>query len=278
MPYVDLHVHSNASDGTFTPAQVVEAALAAGLSAMALTDHDTVAGVPEAIEASRGTSLELIPGTELSCVYQGTEIHILGLYINWQDPLLCESLEQVQQIREKRNTEMLRRFQEAGFPITTEELNAGNPDTVITRAHFAKVLTQKGYARDMTTAFRKYLQYGGPYCIRKEEMTPERAMELLTHAGAVPVLAHPMQYKFGYQQVEDLLTYLMGMGLQGVEVYHPSSNQCQSGKLLNLANRLQLFPTGGSDFHGLNKPDIHIGTGRGNLRVPEELLNRLKQR
>lgn len=277
MPYVDLHVHSNASDGTFTPTQVVEAALTAGLSAMALTDHDTVAGVSEAIEASRGTSLELIPGTELSCVYQGTEIHILGLYINWQDPLLCESLEQVRLVREKRNMEMLKRFQEAGFPITIEELNGGNPDTVITRAHFAKVLTQKGYAKDMSAAFKKYLQYGGPYCIKKEEMTPERAMELLTHADAIPVLAHPMQYHFGYQQVEDLLNYLKAMGLKGVEVYHPSSNQCQSGKLLNLANRLQLCPTGGSDFHGLNKPDIQIGTGRGNLRVPQALLDNLKK-
>lgn len=278
MPYIDLHVHSNASDGTFTPTQVVKAAIAAGLSAMALTDHDTVAGVSEAINASSGTSLELIPGTELSCVYQGTEIHILGLYINWQDPILCEALEQVQHVREKRNTEMLKRFQEAGFSITMEELCGGNPDTVITRAHFAKVLTQKGYAKDMSTAFKKYLQYGGPYCIRKEEMTPKRAMELLTHADAIPVLAHPMQYHLGYQQVAELLSYLKTMGLQGVEVYHPSSNQCQSDKLLNLANRLNLLPTGGSDFHGLNKPDIHIGTGRGNLRVSETLLRSLKKR
>lgn len=278
MYYVDLHVHSNASDGTFSPKQVVKAANQAGLTAIALTDHDTTDGVAEAVLAAENTPLELIPGTELSCVYRGTEIHILGLFIDWTDPVLTASLHELRATRGRRNDIMLERLQEAGFDITLEDLKGGSPDTVITRAHFARVLTEKGYTKDRSTAFRKYLSEGCPFYVPKEELSPERAMELLCHAGAFPVLAHPMQYHLCYDQVEELLLLLSSLGLKGLEVYHPSSNQYQSGKLLSMARRLGLSPTGGSDFHGSNKPDIKLGVGRGSLRVPLALLEELKAR
>lgn len=277
MSYIDLHVHSNASDGTLSPAQVVDLAAAAGLSAMALTDHDTVAGVDEALEEAKKAGIEVIPGVELSCVYKEKEIHILGLFVRHQDPSLSGELKRLLSVRAWRNEEMLRRFQADGFSFTMEELTAGNPNTVITRAHFARVLVEKGYVSTMPQAFQKYLQYGGRYCLRKELITPEQAMGVLTANHAFPALAHPCQYKLGWSETEELISYLMGLGMRGLEVYHSSHNPEQSRKLKVLAQKYGLLPTGGSDFHGANKPDISIGTGRGGLRISSALLEDVRR-
>ena len=172
---------------------------------------------------------------------------------------------------------MLQRFQEDGFQFTMEDLTGGNPDTVITRAHFARVLVDKGYAPNMGKAFDKYLQYGGKYCMRKEVVTPEQAMKLLTSSGAWPCLAHPMQYHLGYDQIRVLVGSLKEQGLRGLEVYHSSQNPYQSSKLREIAREFDLLPSGGSDFHGKNKPDIDIGVGRGGLRISYALLKDIKE-
>lgn len=280
MNYVDLHVHSTASDGTLSPAEVVSYAASKSLAAIALTDHDTVDGIPSARQAAASYPLEFIPGIELSCFYSAshsdTEIHILGLYIDDAAPALKEGLSRLVRIRERRNEAMLARFREDGFDISMEDLQHGNPDTVITRAHFARVLTEKGYVQSMDKAFSKYLQYGGRYCNRKEVVTPEESMELLRLAGAWPCLAHPMQYHMGYEQIKTLVLELKAMGLKGLEVYHSSQNPLQSSKLNEMAKQLGLLPSGGSDFHGRNKPDIEIGRGRGGLRVSYALLKDIK--
>lgn len=277
MNYVDLHVHSNASDGTMSPEEVVAYAASKQLKAIALTDHDTVAGLPRAKRAAAGFPLELIPGIECSCFYEGTEIHILGLYIDDTAPSLVNGLKHFVRIRESRNENMLKRFQEDGFAITMEDLTCGNPDTVITRAHFARVLTEKGYVSSMDKAFDKYLQYGGRYCTRKEMVTPDQVMELLRQSGAWISLAHPMQYHMGYGQIEALVSQLTELGLNGLEVYHSSQNPYQSSKLKEIAKKYGLLPSGGSDFHGSNKPDIDIGTGRGGLRISYSLLKDIKE-
>ncbi len=277
MNFVDLHVHSNASDGTFTPARVVELAAQKGLSAIALTDHDTIEGIPEAQKAAENLPLEVIPGIELSCVYLDEEIHILGLYVDLSDKKFLAETDNLKEIRIKRNLEMINRFQNAGIDITLQEVQAGNPDTVITRAHFARILLEKGYVTSMEQAFKKYLSYNGPYCPRKEKITPEHAMKLLGDCNASPVLAHPYQYHLGDKKTEELISFLKQLGLHGLEVYHSSNNQYESGKLKKLAKKYQLFPTGGSDFHGTNKPDIDLGTGRGGLRVSALLLDDIKR-
>ncbi len=277
MNFIDLHVHSNASDGTFSPASVVELAAQKGLSAIALTDHDTIEGIPEALEAAKNLPLEVIPGIELSCVYLGEEIHILGLYVDPADKNFITETDMLKDIRMTRNTEMIHRFQNAGIDITLSEVQAGNPDTVITRAHFARVLLEKGYVKNMDQAFKKYLSYSGPYCPRKEKITPEHAMKILCDCKASPVLAHPYQYHLGDKKTEELVSYLKEIGLHGLEVYHSSNNQYDSGKLKKLAKKYQLFPTGGSDFHGTNKPDIDLGTGRGGLRISALLLDDIKR-
>lgn len=277
MNYVDLHVHSNASDGTLSPEEVVARAVEKQLKAIALTDHDTIDGLSRARKAAAEHNLELIPGIELSCFYGDTEIHILGFFVDETSPELTDGLKHLVHIRDQRNETMLKRFQEDGFEITMEDLQHGNPDTVVTRAHFARVLTEKGYASSMSKAFDKYLQYGGRYCMRKEVVTPAQAMELLTRSGAWPCLAHPMQYHLGYRQIEDLVRQLKEMGLKGLEVYHSSQNPCQSSKLRKIARTYGLLPSGGSDFHGSNKPDIELGTGRGGLRISYSLLKDIKE-
>ena len=269
MGFVDLHVHSNASDGTFSPSQVVELAKNAGLDAFALTDHDTTAGVPEALEKGRDLNIEVIPGIEVSSSFDGTEIHILGLFVNSDDPVLAAMLEKMRISRDRRNEKMLENLAADGISFTKEEICGDNPDTIITRAHIAHALVAKGICSGMDQAFKKYLQYGGRYCPQKEHLSPEEVVKTLISNGAFVALAHPFQYKFGDKKTEELIAHM--------EVYHSSNNKLESMKLQEMAVRHHLLPTGGSDFHGGNKPDISIGTGRGGLRVSSLLLEDIKR-
>lgn len=277
MRYVDLHVHSNTSDGTLTPSEVVHLALQKNLAAIALSDHDTVKGVPEAISAAEGTTLEVVPATELSCYYRNVEIHVLGLFVDYKDADFQSKLEELEQERMQRNLDMIALFQRDNISITLEELQAGNPKSVITRAHFARVLVEKGYCKDKNAAFDRYVGVGCPYYLPKPQITPELSLPLITKAGGIPILAHPMLYKLGYRQVEELIQYLIPLGLKGIEAYHSSNNISQSDKLRSLALKYHLVVSGGSDFHGANKPDIELGTGRGGLRITESILDAIKQ-
>lgn len=277
MRYIDLHVHSNASDGTLTPTEVVKLAVQKNLAAIALSDHDTVKGVEEAIQAAKGTDLEVIPSTELSCYYQGIEIHILGLYVNHKDHTFLAELKQLEQARFQRNLDMIELFRKDGIDISLEDLQAGNPHSIITRAHFARVLMQKGICKDKNTAFEHYLGTGCPYYLPKPQVTPEHSLPLIIHAGGIPILAHPMLYHMGWEQVESLIQYLIPLGLKGIEAYHSSSYIQQSDRLRALAQKYNLLVSGGSDFHGANKPDIDLGTGRGGLRVTEHILEEIKK-
>ena len=277
MGFFDLHVNSNASDSTFSPSQVVELAKNAGLDAFALTDHDTTAGVPEALEKGRDLNIEVIPGIEVSSSFDGTEIHILGLFVNSDDPVLAAMLEKMRISRDRRNEKMLENLAADGISFTKEELCGDNPDTIITRAHIAHALVAKGICSGMDQAFKKYLQYGGRYCPQKEHLSPEEVVKTLISNGAFVALAHPFQYKFGDKKTEELIAHMADLGMKGLEVYHSSNNKLESMKLQEMAVRHHLLPTGGSDFHGGNKPDISIGTGRGGLRVSSLLLEDIKR-
>lgn len=286
MKLIDLHTHSCASDGTLTPTEVVQRAIEKDLAAIALTDHDTIDGVEEAMNAATGTSLELIPGIELSCYYKlpeedtsgikEVEIHVLGLFVDYKNPDFTGALDALKEARENRNLKMVQLFQNAGIPMTMEKLQQGNPNSVITRAHFARVLIEEGIVKNKDQAFKKYLGIGCPYYLPKPTVTPEYIIPLIKQAGGIPILAHPLLYKLGYRQVETLLDYLTGLGLQGLEAYHSSNNHYESDRLRSMANAKGLVVSGGSDFHGSNKPDIDLGTGRGNLRITEHILNQIK--
>lgn len=276
MKLIDLHVHSTASDGSLTPTEVVNRAAGLGLTAMALTDHDTVSGIDEALKAAKDLDMEVIPGIEVSCIYKEKEIHILGLYIDHKKPELLSFLKEAYQKRYDRNMEMLAAFNKDGFEITVEDLHCGNPKTVITRAHFARALLKRGYVSSVDQAFRKYLNPDRPYYRSRELISPEEVLNALQTAGGFPVLAHPLQYKLGWAGTEELVSMLKEHGLCGLECFHSSNNQDESGKLRKLAKKYALAPTGGSDFHGAAKPDIEIGSGRGGLRVSALYLDDIK--
>lgn len=277
MSFIDLHVHSTASDGTLTPSEVIKEAAQIDLSAIALTDHDTVDGIEEALHAAKHYNLKLIPGIELTCHAMGKEIHMLGFFLNHKDPQLLEQLELLRINRSNRNERMLAAFQKDGFPITMEKLQHGNPDTVITRAHFARVLVEEGIVSSKDAAFQKYLGDGKKYYIPRSEIKPADAIRYIIEAGGVPVLAHPYEYHLANSQLFTLIKELTEIGLKGIEVYHSNNYQQQSSYLRNLTHEFGLAATGGSDFHGLNKPDIKLGTGRGGLKVHESLLEELEK-
>lgn len=273
MSLIDLHVHSNASDGSLSPSEVVSLAAEAGLSAIAITDHDTVSGVQEALDAAADQNITVVPGVELSCLYHDREIHLLGLFINHQDPDFLKFLKDAEEKRITRNIEMLNAFQKDGFQITEEDLTCGNPKTIITRAHFARALVKRGYASSVDQAFKKYLNPDRPYYRKRRIITPMEALQAVIAADGFPVLAHPCLYKLGWAQIEELIVSLTDAGMKGLECFHSSNTQNESSKLRSLALKYHLFPTGGSDFHGAAKPDIKIGCGRGKLRVPAQYLD-----
>ncbi|MCQ2492293.1 MAG: PHP domain-containing protein [Lachnospiraceae bacterium] len=284
MAYIDLHTHSTASDGTLTPSEVVKTAADAGLSVIALTDHDTVAGVVEAIEAAKAisadgqTAIRVIPGIELSCHSSGKEVHMLGFFLDYKDEEFLKTLEDLRDNRGNRNQKMLDAFVRDGFPITWEKLKHGNPDTVITRAHFARVLVEEGICKTKNEAFDKYLGDGKKYYIPRSKIRPVDAIEYIHKAGGVAVLAHPYEYKLSKLQLITMIEELKDAGLDGIECFHSNNYVGQSLQLKEYAHKYDLSITGGSDFHGENKPDISLGTGRGGLKVHESLVEALEAR
>lgn len=282
MNYIDLHVHSNASDGTLTPTEVVSRAIQNGLSAIALTDHDTIDGVKEALDTANkakeaGQSIEIIAGTELSVAYKGRDIHILGLFIDIQNRDFQNFLNHAKEERITRNLKMIENLQNVGIAITIEDLKRENEDTVITRAHFAKHLLETGVVKTKEEAFRKYLDSSTPYFVPREYFTPEEAIKQIHSAGGIASLAHPLLYKYSRSEVEKLVVYLKSLGLDALETYYTTHTDADEYFVRNLARRQGLMMTGGSDFHGTNKPDIELGIGRGKLKVPASLLDNLSK-
>ena len=280
MNYIDLHVHSSISDGTLTPTEVVQLAMQKGLQAIALTDHDTVDGVKEAMDAANRLAttdykLQVIPGTELSASYKGEDIHILGLFLDYENKELLSTLTNVAKEREQRNEKMCSNLQKAGIDISVEKLRGGNTDVILTRAHFAKYMLEHGYVSSMKQAFEKYLDSKGPYYVSREYLSPKQAIDLILSAGGVPVLAHPLLYKFSPNELEKLLRELVSYGLQGIEAIYSCNVSNDESYVKGLARKYGLKISGGSDFHGSVKKDIELGTGRGNLKVPASLLDSL---
>ena len=283
MRYIDLHVHSNCSDGTLTPEELVLRGIKKDLVAFALTDHDTVDGVGRAIQKASELEnhIQVIPGVELSCQYEvssgrNVEIHILGYQLDYHNETLVSTLRSVAEERDNRNRKMCENLHNAGYPIAYEELTDTFGDMIITRAHFAKLLLKNGGVPSMDAAFRTCLSVDSPYFVNREYLTPESAIKLIKNAGGIPVLAHPLLYKLSVSEIRNMLETLKSYGICGIEALYSRNHGTDEAFVRKLANEYQLFITGGSDFHGDNKPDIEMGTGTGNLRVPVMLLENLK--
>lgn len=277
MKSVDLHVHSTYSDGTLTPAELVTHAKQMGLSAMALTDHDTIAGVEEAVAAGKSQDIEIIPGVELSTFFDEKEIHIVGLYIDYMDTVFKKELENLRMVREKRNVVMCERFQAQGISISYGELRQSYKDAVITRAHFADFLLKKGMIKSRNEAFERYIGTNGPCYVPREKMLPARAIELIRAAKGVPILAHPVLYHLGTESMNKLMKYLCRSGIAGLEAIYSTYSTGEEIQMRKLARENHLVISGGSDYHGTNKPHIELGTGRGRLFVPYDVLEGIKK-
>ncbi len=310
---IDLHVHSNRSDGTYTPTQLVDYAMEKGLAAFALTDHDTVDGLDEAISYAEKLHSELfreqkgnlnpkpsapgqdstlsaikhgpafplvpevIPGIEFSTEYQGQDVHVVGLYIDHHNPSFRKQLQEFVDSRTARNRKMCRLLRDAGVDITYEALLEEFPDSVITRAHYAKYLLNHGYIQSMKEAFDRYVGDHCPCFVPREKVTPVQAVKLILEAEGIPILAHPILYHMSDERLDTLTAELKEAGLIGIEAIYSSYKPHEERQIRALAQKYDLLLGGGSDFHGSNKPGLDLGTGYGNLFVPYEILEKLKQ-
>lgn len=275
MNNIDLHVHTTVSDGTFTPAQVVQLAKDTGLSAIAITDHDIIAGYPEAAEAGKALGVEVIPGIEISTKYGGA-VHILGYYVNLEAESLNTVLNWILTDRDQRNRKMVELMQADGLPITYEAMQARFGE-VIGRPHFARLLVEWGLASNMRDAFDRYVEKGQKYYLPRQFMSIEQSIDTILKADGIPVLAHPFQYKRDDAGLRELIEHCMASGLMGMECRYSGYTAQQQAYLEALADEYGLIKTGGSDFHGSHKHLIRLGVGTGELSVPYDFLDGLKR-
>jgi predicted metal-dependent phosphoesterase TrpH len=275
---IDLHVHSTCSDGSETPEKVVELAASAGCSAVALTDHDGLAGVDRARTRAESLGLVFAPGCEVSCAFSPGAMHILSYFVEPGDGPLQTELEQLRQDRAKRNERLVQRLCELGLPIALEQVQAVAGSSVIGRPHFAAVLVANGAATSIQDAFERLIGKGAPGYVPKARLDPASLIGAARGSGAVTVLAHPFSLGIERSELDEVLAELAVAGLSGMECFYARYSIEERAELVAMARRHDLVATGGSDFHGSFKPDLFIGTGTGDLDVPDTALSKLMAR
>lgn len=273
---IDLHTHSTSSDGSMTPAELVKHAAQNGLAAIALTDHDTVSGVEEAVRAGERYGVEVVPAIEFS-VKSETETHILGFFIDIHNPVLQGILSEIIEKRIERNVMTARLLQNLGFDVTLEEAKSLAPGGIVGRAHFARVMLNKGYVSSVKEAFEKYLSSGKPAYFGNQKLEAKTAIEAIHSAGGVAFLAHPHLIKISDERLENFLDELYSYGLDGLEGYYTDYDGEMQAKFQAMAKRHGLKISGGTDFHAAMKPHIAIGRGLGNMAIPYSVLEEIKQ-
>ncbi len=266
--YIDLHIHTHFSDGSFSPQEVVEGAIKNSLLAISITDHDSLEGIAPALIASRKYQLEIVPGVELTAEVDNKEVHILGYYIDQDDKGLQDKLKMLRRVRAERAEKMIEKLQELGVGISFSKVEEMAKGGAMGRLHLARVILQAGYVNSLEEVFKKYIGEGGPAYIKKYRFTPEEAMRLIVAGGGIPVLAHPVLLRD-----DGLIPRLVEEGLRGIEVYCTNHNSESSLRYEELACRYDLIPTGGSDCHGLAKSEALMGK----VKVPYSCLERLKR-
>ena len=275
MREIDLHTHSTASDGTLSPRQIVELAKETGLKAISITDHDTVSAFEEAFAAGKELGVEVISGIEISTKYLGP-VHILGYCFDPASPELKPVLDWVLEDRDRRNEKMAQLMAADGLPVSYEDMKK-RFGSVIGRPHFGQLLVEFGLAESVSDAFDRYIEKGKKYYMPRSFLSIESSIELICHAGGIAVLAHPFQYKKDDEGLRDLIEYCKECGLRGMECRYSGYSEEQMAYLEALADEYGLLKTGGSDFHGNNKPHIELGKGiNDELNVPYSFLEMLK--
>ncbi|MCF7839001.1 MAG: PHP domain-containing protein [Candidatus Marinimicrobia bacterium] len=275
---IDLHTHSTFSDGTLTPEELVATAQAAGVTALALTDHDTTAGVPRFLAAAATANLRAWSGVEISADFPVGTMHILGYGFDSDDARLEQQLAWLRGGREARNREILEKLRRLGLTLTWEEVRAHAGEDVVGRPHFAQALIDRGYVRGKEEAFDLYLARGKPAYADRRRLSPEDSLALIRDAGGVPVLAHPATLELNAVDLRDLVARLTVMGLEGLEVHYAEHSPNQVRQYRRLTRDFQLLATGGTDYHGSLTPQIKPGRGFGKLVVPETTVDELNAR
>lgn len=268
MKYADLHVHSLHSDGTYTPAQLVKQSIACGLSAIAITDHDTTASIPEAQAEAKGSDLEIIAGIELTAQYENREIHLLGYFIDYDNKILLEKLKLVQQNRIERVHKIIENLETLGVALKARTVFDISGKSTVGRMHIARALVEEKRVNSIPEAFRKYIGDNSPAYVLGFRLSVQEAIKIIKDAKGVAVLAHPY-----ILHNDALITEFISYGLQGIEVYYPEHSQSMVNFYLDLARKSNLLITGGTDFHGSAKPEIKLGM----IKVPYELVENLRQ-
>jgi len=267
MKFADLHLHTAFSDGTYTPEELVKKAKAKGLSAIAIADHDSIEGIPLAIEAARDEDIEVIPGIELTAEYEGLEIHILGYFIDYKNKQLQEKLDSLAIIRKERIYKILDKLAELGIKIDPQVVFDISGSGTTGRLHIARALLKEGAIKSINEAFQKYIGDRCPAYVCGFRFSPQDAIELIRGVGGIAVLAHPYLLKR-----DELIPEFVKCGLQGLEVYYPEHTQAMINFYLEMAKKYNLLVTGGSDCHGKAKPEVKIGM----IKLPYELVEKIK--
>ncbi|MDY7010343.1 MAG: PHP domain-containing protein [Planctomycetota bacterium] len=279
--FVDLHTHSTASDGDLRPADLVRQAEAEHLAALALTDHDTVAGLNEARRAAESLEVRFVPGIEISAIFAGGMLHIIGLGVDSNNGHLQEITRLLRQARNERNPQMVAKLRELGMDVSMNELvalashgNRSDTDSVMVgRMHMAKLLRIKGCVGSEAEAFERYIGNGRPAYVDKERLSAREVIDAVHSAGGMAILAHPCELNCANNAVlERVVKSLVHDGIDGIEVYHSSHRDRQTSTYLNLARSLRLMVSGGSDFHGSAKSGVKLGRPRVPLEVVEQIL------
>ncbi len=274
---VDLHVHTTFSDGMLTPQEVVKLAKEKGLFAIAITDHDTTDGVIHAIDEGNRLGLKVVSGVEISADFE-IEMHILGLFVDINNEFLQQKLRMLERFRKERNPKIIEKLRKMGYDISIDEVEKLSSGEMIGRPHIAQVLVKKGYFSTTKEVFEKLLGFGKPAYVKKDKLKPQEAIEAIKKAGGLAILAHPHKYLYLDEGSENVFLELKEYGLDGLEVFHSDHSQKETYLLLEIAKKLDLAISGGSDFHGENKPEICIGVGKGNLKIDDEIFYMLESR
>ena len=256
---VDLHMHTTHSDGTFLPRDLVRLAKEKGLRCISVTDHDTMSSFEECAEEAEKLGVELIPGIEISADFEPGTLHILGFFMDRNHAKLKATLAEIQKAREERNPQIVEKLNKLGIAITFKEVEAESGGKQVGRPHFARVLLKKGVVKTMEEAFRKYLAKGKPAYVDKRRLSSREALQRIREAGGIASIAHPKQMRLEEPELSKEIERLVEEGLGGLEAYNSCQNREEAQLYTRLAKRFNLFVTGGSDFHGANKPDVELG-------------------
>lgn len=273
---IDLHCHTTASDGIYTPQELIEFAIKNEVSTIAITDHDTINGIEEGLTYSKDKNIKVIPGIEFSVEHESGAFHLLGFYIDYKNKELCEKLEKLQKYRDERIVYMLDSLKKASVEIPLDEVIKEACGGAIGKPHVARVMVRHGFGKSVDEIFQKYLADGKPGDVPKERISPENAIELILKSGGLPVIAHPasLEYK-DIEKFEEFIKPLIELGIVGIEAYSTMHNKESVSNYIEIANKYNLIITGGSDFHGDKGEKIGYYS-KENL-IPVELLKKLKK-